>query len=52
MSRRLGLTVAVQEDNEYEALEFIYSLERVFHIVMIIESIDESLIMLRGGYLG
>ena len=49
MSRKLGLTVAVETENEYEALEFIYSLERVFQLVLITELMDESLIRLRGG---
>ena len=49
MSRKLGLTVAVETENEYQALEFIYSLERVFQLVLITELMDESLIRLRGG---
>lgn len=47
MSRKLGLT-KTQMEQEYEALEFIYSMETVFQLVMITEMMDESLIVLRG----
>lgn len=49
ISRKLGLTNK-QMEQEYEALEFIYSMETVFQLVMITEMMDESLIVLRGKY--